>query len=177
MVRFILRRRRGYFMLQIYAPCALIVSASWVSFWIHRADAAGRVSVGATTVLTLVTMGFGGRANLPRVTYATALDWFIVLCFTFVFTAMVEYACVNFVDHKQLEQIRQMLDYKLRQSNVRTRVVDTTEEVDVVEIEEKARIRLIIAFPLLFPLLPFFLSFLLFLLSSVISPFLTFFHF
>lgn len=28
-------------MLQIYAPCALIVGASWVSFWINRSDAAG----------------------------------------------------------------------------------------------------------------------------------------
>ncbi len=70
--------------------------------------------LGATTVLTLVTMGFGGRASLPRVTYATALDWFIVMCFAFVFTAMVEYACVNFVDHKQAEKIQQIFKEKLR---------------------------------------------------------------
>ncbi len=71
--------------------------------------------LGATTVLTLVTMGFGGRASLPRVTYATALDWFIVMCFAFVFTAMVEYACVNFVDHKQAEQIHKIFKEKLRE--------------------------------------------------------------
>lgn len=50
------------------------------------------------TVLTLVTMGFGGRASLPRVNYATALDWFVIMCFTFVFTALVEYACVNYIE-------------------------------------------------------------------------------
>lgn len=97
-VGFILQRRRGYYILQIYAPCAMIVGASWVAFWINRNDAAGRVTVGATTVLTLVTMGFTGRASLPRANYPTALDWFVIMCFTFVFTALVEYACVNFVD-------------------------------------------------------------------------------
>lgn len=45
-VHFIIQRRRGYFILQIYAPCAMIVGASWVSFWINRSDAAGRVAVG-----------------------------------------------------------------------------------------------------------------------------------
>lgn len=49
-------------------------------------------------MLTLVTMGFGGRASLPKVNYATALDWFVVMCFSFVFAAMVEYACVNYIE-------------------------------------------------------------------------------
>ncbi|KAF8784328.1 Gamma-aminobutyric acid receptor subunit like protein [Argiope bruennichi] len=73
-VYFVIQRRRGYFILQIYAPCAMIVGASWVSFWINRSDAAGRVAVGATTVLTMVTMGFGGRGR-EKVGSATAIDW------------------------------------------------------------------------------------------------------
>ncbi|CAN8006658.1 unnamed protein product [Ixodes hexagonus] len=185
MVRFILSRRRGYFILQIYAPCSLIVGASWVAFWINRSDAAGRVSVGhaaqnltlsvipvegrvniclviqavpcdlcggsellisiviqlanvnsvktygygplamltslltlvpgATTVLTLVTMGFGGRASLPRVDYATALDWFVIMCFTFVFTALVEYACVNYLERFLMHRQRQRLEKLTKQ--------------------------------------------------------------
>ncbi|KAG0412831.1 hypothetical protein HPB47_010022 [Ixodes persulcatus] len=115
MARFILSRRRGYFILQIYAPCSLIVGASWVAFWINRSDAAGRVSVGATTVLTLVTMGFGGRASLPRVDYATALDWFVIMCFTFVFTALVEYACVNYLERFLMHRQRQRLEKLAKQ--------------------------------------------------------------
>lgn len=110
MARFILSRRRGYFILQIYAPCSMIVGASWVAFWINRSDAAGRVAVGATTVLTLVTMGFGGRASLPRVDYATALDWFVIMCFTFVFAALVEYACVNYIERFLLHRQRKRLE-------------------------------------------------------------------
>ncbi len=35
-VNFNLRRHVGYFLIQIYVPCSLIVVLSWVSFWINR---------------------------------------------------------------------------------------------------------------------------------------------
>ncbi|GIY63288.1 gamma-aminobutyric acid receptor subunit alpha-6 [Caerostris extrusa] len=108
-VSFVIQRRRGYFILQIYAPCAMIVGASWVSFWINRSDAAGRVAVGATTVLTMVTMGFGGRGR-EKVGSATAIDWFVIMCFTFVFAALVEYAFVNFIDNYEKQQIKKQLE-------------------------------------------------------------------
>nr|WMV64439.1 GABA-gated anion channel Grd subunit [Pardosa pseudoannulata] len=108
-VRFIIQRRRGYFILQIYAPCAMIVGASWVSFWINRSDAAGRVAVGATTVLTMVTMGFGGRGR-EKVGSATAIDWFVIMCFTFVFSALVEYAFVNYIDNYEKQQAKKQLE-------------------------------------------------------------------
>jgi gamma-aminobutyric acid receptor subunit alpha len=46
----------------------------------------------------MTTMGFGGRAQMPRVPYATALDSFVIICFSFVFAVMVEYAAINFLD-------------------------------------------------------------------------------
>jgi hypothetical protein len=55
-------------------------------------------SSGVTTVLSMTTMGFGGRSQLPKVSYRTALDWFVILCFSFVFAVMVEYAAINFID-------------------------------------------------------------------------------
>ncbi|XP_071439190.1 gamma-aminobutyric acid receptor subunit alpha-4-like [Hetaerina americana] len=97
-VFFFLKRHTGYFMLQVYVPCGLIVSCSWVSFWIDPDAVPARVSLGVTTVLSMTTMGFGGRAQMPKVSYATALDWFVILCFSFVFAVMVEYAAINFID-------------------------------------------------------------------------------
>jgi hypothetical protein len=46
----------------------------------------------------MTTMGFGGRAQMPRVSYATALDSFVIICFSFVFAVMIEYAAINFFD-------------------------------------------------------------------------------
>ncbi|KAF4530700.1 hypothetical protein B566_EDAN004941 [Ephemera danica] len=97
-VKFHLKRHTGYFMLQVYVPCGLIVSCSWVSFWIDPDAVPARVSLGVTTVLSMTTMGFGGRSQLPKVSYRTALDWFVILCFSFVFAVMVEYAAINFID-------------------------------------------------------------------------------
>ncbi|CAL8119985.1 unnamed protein product [Orchesella dallaii] len=97
-VHFHLKRHTGYFMLQVYVPCTLIVSCSWVSFWIDPQAVPARVSLGVTTVLSMTTLGFGGRSQMPRTSYATALDWFVIICFSFVFASMVEYAAINFLD-------------------------------------------------------------------------------
>jgi gamma-aminobutyric acid receptor subunit alpha len=43
-------------------------------------------------------MGIGGRAQLPKVSYATAMDWFFILCLSFAFAVAVEYAIINFMD-------------------------------------------------------------------------------
>lgn len=126
--RFILRRRRGYFILQIYAPCAMIVGASWVSFWINSQDAPARVAVGVTTILTLVAMGFGGMTSIQRATSGSALDWFVILCFTFVFAAMAEYACVNLLDRYETEKTES-------KKRVPPKINKTEEEVSVMVLQ------------------------------------------
>ncbi|GLH14019.1 Gamma-aminobutyric-acid receptor alpha-2 subunit precursor, putative, partial [Gryllus bimaculatus] len=110
-VSFLMKRHTGYFMLQVFAPCILIVCCSWVSFWIDPDAVPARVTLGVTTVLSMTTMGFGGRAQMPKVSYATALDWFVILCFSFVFAVMVEYAVINFID-KATGDIKRVLEEK-----------------------------------------------------------------
>lgn len=46
-----------FYILQIYLPCMLIVALSWVGFWIDHRSTPARVSLGITTVLTVVTLG------------------------------------------------------------------------------------------------------------------------
>lgn len=50
---FRLKRHTGYFLIQVYLPCILLVILSWVSFWINREATSDRVGLGITTVLTL----------------------------------------------------------------------------------------------------------------------------
>lgn len=45
-VFFNLSRRMGYFTIQTYIPCTLIVVLSWVSFWINKDAVPARTSLG-----------------------------------------------------------------------------------------------------------------------------------
>nr|XP_032832869.1 gamma-aminobutyric acid receptor subunit gamma-2-like isoform X2 [Petromyzon marinus] len=51
---------------------------------------------GITTVLTMTTLSTISRKTLPKVSYATAMDLFVTVCFFFVFAAMIEYATLTF---------------------------------------------------------------------------------
>lgn len=53
--------------------------------------------LGITTVLTMTTISTGVRSSLPRISYVKAIDIYLVMCFLFVFAALLEYAAVNYV--------------------------------------------------------------------------------
>ncbi len=55
-----------------------------------------RVALGITTVLTMTTISTGVRSSLPRISYVKAIDIYLVMCFVFVFAALLEYAAVNY---------------------------------------------------------------------------------
>ena len=52
--------------------------------------------LGITTVLTMTTISTGVRSSLPRISYVKAIDIYLVMCFLFVFAALLEYAAVNY---------------------------------------------------------------------------------
>ena len=69
-LEFTFQRQKGFFLLQIYVPLTLIVCSSWVTFWLVKTEKGSeipaRTSLGATTVLSVVTIGFGGKGK-PQV--------------------------------------------------------------------------------------------------------------
>ncbi|XP_053130436.1 gamma-aminobutyric acid receptor subunit gamma-4 isoform X4 [Hemicordylus capensis] len=56
-----------------------------------------RTGAGITTVLTMTTLSTISRKHLPRVSYITAMDLFVSVCFIFVFAALMEYATLNYL--------------------------------------------------------------------------------
>nr|XP_028600086.1 gamma-aminobutyric acid receptor subunit alpha-4 isoform X1 [Podarcis muralis] len=105
-VHFHLRRKMGYFMIQTYIPCIMTVILSQVSFWINKESVPARTVFGITTVLTMTTLSISARHSLPKVSYATAMDWFIAVCFAFVFSALIEFAAVNYFTNIQMEKAK-----------------------------------------------------------------------
>lgn len=47
----------------------------------------------------MTTLSTVARNSLPRVSYVTAMDLFVTVCFLFVFAAMIEYAMLNYYSY------------------------------------------------------------------------------
>jgi len=92
-----LKRQFSYYLLQLYIPSSLLVIVSWVSFWLDRTAVPARVTLGVTTLLTMTTQTSGINAKLPPVSYSKAIDIWCGACLTFIFGALLEFACVTYM--------------------------------------------------------------------------------
>ncbi|XP_063733287.1 gamma-aminobutyric acid receptor subunit alpha-6a [Eleginops maclovinus] len=105
-VHFKLQRKLGYYLIQTYIPLIMVVVLSQVSFWINKESVPARTVAGITTVLTMTTLSISARQSLPKVAYATAMDWFIAVCFAFVASALIEFAAVNYLATLQANRLK-----------------------------------------------------------------------
>ncbi|XP_030251823.1 gamma-aminobutyric acid receptor subunit alpha-6a [Sparus aurata] len=105
-VHFHLQRKLGYYLIQTYIPLIMVVVLSQVSFWINKESVPARTVAGITTVLTMTTLSISARQSLPKVAYATAMDWFIAVCFAFVASALIEFAAVNYFATLQANRLK-----------------------------------------------------------------------
>ena len=78
-----------------FIPC-LLVCLSHVSFWIEKSATSARTSYGALTVLALTIFSVSERLYCPKVSYTTAYDIYVSVCFVYVFAAFIEFAVVNY---------------------------------------------------------------------------------
>lgn len=94
---------------------------TWVNIYIY--------SPGVTTVLTMTTLMMGARTSLPNANcFIKAIDVYLGICFTFIFGALLEYACAHFytVQHQTMEDLQrvskkitfQLMQFKVKQINI-----------------------------------------------------------
>nr|KAF6283590.1 gamma-aminobutyric acid type A receptor subunit alpha3 [Pipistrellus kuhlii] len=127
---FHLKRKIGYFVIQTYLPCIMTVILSQVSFWLNRESVPARTVFGVTTVLTMTTLSISARNSLPKVAYATAMDWFIAVCYAFVFSALIEFATVNYFTKRSWawegKKVPEALEMKKKTPAAPTKKIGTT---------------------------------------------------
>ncbi|XP_032367683.1 gamma-aminobutyric acid receptor subunit pi [Etheostoma spectabile] len=119
-LHFALRRNVLFFILETYVPSILLVVLSWVSFWISQSSVPARVCIGVTTVLTMTTLMMGARSSLPNANcFIKAIDVYLGICFTFIFGALVEYACAHFynMQNQTIEDVYRDLLREFCESN------------------------------------------------------------
>jgi gamma-aminobutyric acid receptor subunit alpha len=66
----------------------------------------------------MTTLSISARNSLPKVAYATAMDWFIAVCYAFVFSALIEFATVNYFTKRSWawegKKVPEALEMKVR---------------------------------------------------------------
>ncbi|XP_067126367.1 uncharacterized protein [Centruroides vittatus] len=86
------KRRLTGNLMNVYIPSTLVVMLSWLSFWIDVHAAPARVTLGVTSILTLVTHLVQSRSFVPPVDYLKALDIWFIFCIVLIFLSLLEYA-------------------------------------------------------------------------------------
>lgn len=88
--KFSFERRVGYYLIQVYFPDIFVVILSWIVFWMEKDDMGNRMALGITTILTIMFLLGSLNGNLPKVSYPKALDWYLLVSFSFVFLSLIE---------------------------------------------------------------------------------------
>lgn len=85
-------RRVSGSIVNTYVPSTLVVFLSWISFWIDIEAVPARVTLGVTSLLTLVTQMVQAHSGLPPISYMTAMDVWLFVCLLTVFSSLIEFA-------------------------------------------------------------------------------------
>ena len=85
----IIDRQIGYYAWKVIAPLILIIMMSWIVFWIDPQEAGTQIGVATTSMLTLIAYRFMIGDLLPKVSYLTRLDHFILWSTFLVFGTLV----------------------------------------------------------------------------------------
>lgn len=84
------RRHVGYYMWKVVVPMILIVLMAWVVFWIDPAEMRPRIGVSTASVLTLIAFQLSLGYLLPRISYLTRMDLFLMGATALVFLGLAE---------------------------------------------------------------------------------------
>ena len=82
------QRNALYYVLTMFLPMSLIVFMSWTAFWIQPNVVPPRIAISTASIFSLIAFGFSIRLSLPRVSYLTRADLFVIGCTLLVFLAL-----------------------------------------------------------------------------------------
>ncbi len=77
-----------YYLLTMFLPMSLIVLMAWSVFWLRPDIVPPRISISTAAIFSLIAFGFSIRLSLPKVSYLTRADLFVVGCTMLVFAAL-----------------------------------------------------------------------------------------
>jgi hypothetical protein len=82
------KRDVQYYLLTLFLPMSLIIFMSWTAFWLQPDIVPPRIAISTASIFSLIAFGFSIRLSLPRVSYVTIADVFVIGCMLMVFLAL-----------------------------------------------------------------------------------------
>ncbi|MBN1482597.1 hypothetical protein EH223_11175 [candidate division KSB1 bacterium] len=104
------RRHAGYYTWKIVVPLTLIVLMAFAVFWIDPAKLGAQVTISTASVITVVAFQFSLGYLLPKISYLTRIDTFILGSTIFVFLALAESIVTSAVAAKKHAAVARKID-------------------------------------------------------------------
>lgn len=82
------KRDSDYYVLTMLVPMSLIIFMAWTVFWIQPNLVPPRISISTASIFSLIALGVSIRLGLPKVSYLTRADIFVLGCTLLVFIAL-----------------------------------------------------------------------------------------
>jgi len=98
-----IKRRLGFYTLKTFLPLTLIVCMSWAVFWIKPGLLPPQIGVSTSAILTLIAFQFSLGYMLPRLSYLTRADRFLIGSTLLVFLAFGEALRTSYLANRDQE--------------------------------------------------------------------------
>jgi hypothetical protein len=103
-------RRVTYYTIQVLIPLIAIVMMAYAVFWVAPSVVPTRVGVVVTTMLTLIAYRFMLANHVPRLSYLTRLDWFMLGATVLVILTLFTMAGTSYLVSREQEAIVKKID-------------------------------------------------------------------
>jgi hypothetical protein len=82
------KRDSDYYVLTMLVPMSLIIFMAWTVFWLQPNIVPPRIAIATASIFSLIALGVSIRLGLPKVSYLTMADIFVLGCTLMVFLAL-----------------------------------------------------------------------------------------
>ncbi len=90
-----IERDSGFYLWKIFLTVIIIVSLTWVVFWMSGEGLGRRAGISSSGILTVIAYQFVTTSSLPKVSYLTVADKVMILSIVFIAATMVESVLVD----------------------------------------------------------------------------------
>ena len=82
------KRDSDYYAMTMLVPMSLIIFMAWTVFWLQPNIVPPRIAISTASIFSLIALGVSIRLGLPKISYLTKADIFVLGCTLMVFLAL-----------------------------------------------------------------------------------------